>query len=169
MRARRIRRGATLIEVATASLIFVLMLTGLVAVGMQAGWGWASGASQVMVNDASSTAIQAIARDVRNGIRCSVSADGKQATVTMPYVNSEGDYDRYTDGNQITYYVSSGTLMRQVGSAAATALARNVTSVSFQALTGKLLIQITSQRRNGNRSAATTLSTQVAFRNDNSS
>jgi hypothetical protein len=163
---RKRRRGATITEVATASTIFVLMLGGLVSIGMQASTGWATGTSQVMADDAASTAVQAITRDVRDGLSCAVNIGGDEVTVTLPEINAQGDYDRYTSGVQVRYYLSGGKLYRQAGVASATVLCRNVSSVRFEQTAGKIAMRITSQKQNGNRSATTTLTTEVGLRNE---
>jgi len=162
----RSRRGATLAEVATASMVFLLMLGGLVSIGVQASNGWANGTSEVMADDSASSALQAITRDVRNGLRCTVNEAHSEVTVTMPYVNAQGDYDRYNDGSDVKYYVSAGKLYRQAGVSSPTVLSRNVTSIQFVDSGGELQVQITCQRQNGNRSATTVLTTQVGLRNE---
>ena len=163
---RSSRRGATLPEVLTASAIFLMMLGGLISVGSEASVGWANGASRVMADDSASSAIQVMTSEVRAGLRLTVNAAGTEATVVMPYVNAQGDYDRFTDGGSVRYYASSGKLYRQVGTTGPTVLSRNVARARFEDAGGRLQIEIVSERHNGNRSATTTLTTQIALRND---
>jgi hypothetical protein len=160
------RRGASLTEVVTASTVFMLLLGGVVGIGVQASNGWARGTSQVMADDAASSALQAITRDVRDGVSCVVGSSGAEITVTMPLVNSQGDFDRFETGDQVRYYLSSGKLYRQAGITSARVLARNVTSIRFQDLGGRISVEITSQRQSGNRTSTTRLTTQISLRNE---
>lgn len=166
MKIRSMRRGATLAEVATASSVFVLMLGGLVSIGVHASDGWANGTSQVMADDSASTAIQAISRDVRDGIDCEVNESSTEVEVQLPEINAQGDYNRFEVGSEVRYYLYGGKLYRQVDGGASSVLTRNVTAVRFEELAGKLHIEITSEKVNGNKSWRTTLKTQVAMRNE---
>jgi hypothetical protein len=160
------RRGATIAEVLVASAVLLLMLGGVVSIGVQSSDGWAMGTSQVLADDSASSALQAITRDVRDGISCVVNTAKTEATVTLPEINAQGDYDRFSDGSIVRYYLSAGKLYRQVDGGIATVLTRNVTAVRFEELAGKIQLEITRQKQNGNRSATTTLKTQVALRNE---
>ncbi len=166
--ARSTRRGAGLVEVIVVSGLFVVLLFGLVTVGVNAASQYATDSSKMMADSDASMALQSIARDVRNGIRATVSSDGRSITVVMPVVNTQGDYDRYAEGSLARYFLNTTTkrLCKQVGTNTPTTLGDNITDVQFTASGSEIGISLTARMRNGGKTKQTVLSTNVALRNE---
>jgi hypothetical protein len=148
------------------STMFAMSLTGLVSVGVTAGTQWSIGSSRMMADNNASLALQSCARDIRDGLRATVSTNGRELTVVMPAVNLEGDFDRLTDGDVIRYYLSNGLLFRQRGTRTPIVLGKNLTALQFEVDRTKISIQLTTQQKNGNRVGETTLNTEVTLRNE---
>lgn len=161
----RSRRGVSLPEVITAAAMFFVLLTGLVTMSLNSGLEWCYGTAKIRADDSASLAIQDLAREIRNGTSATVDTTGTQLTVQFPATNSQGDFDRDTAGTVYRYYLSSGRLCRQQGSASAVVLARNVTGLRFGVDGDEVSLQVTSQQQAGSRSGTTSLNTRVALRN----
>ena len=166
MKRARMRRGATLPEALIVSSLLVILLTGMVTVSVDASGQWSRSTSKMMADNDASLTLQRLARDVRDGTTASVNTGGTELTVTLPQVNSEGDFDRYTPGASVRYYLSSGTLYRQQGTGAAQALGSKVTAVRFAVDGAEVGLQLTTRQQNGTKGKETTLSTQIALRNE---
>lgn len=161
---RSTRRGMSLVEVVIAIGLFMLMVSGLVALTVTSANAWSSNSSQMMADGSASTAIQLLAQEVRAGLRASINTGGTQLTVIPPRVNAEGDYDRTVEGAPVTYYLSGTNLCRQQGTATKL-LARRVTSVSFSVAGTDVTIQLNTRQQVGSRPKDATLTTHVALRN----
>lgn len=163
---RHFRRGITIPEVITSSVLFVLLLAGLLSIGVQASSQWSRGTSRVIVDDAASMAVQAIARDVRDGLSCTTNGDGAEVTVVMPLVNAQGDFDRFTDGVAVRYYRSGTTLYRKPGEGTPQVLGKRISRVHFAVEDGRLVIELTTRQQLGARVEETQLATQISLRNE---
>jgi hypothetical protein len=162
----KLRRGVSITEAVVASFVFMIMLAGLVGMGVNAMNQWSFGSSKVMADNDAILALQALSRDVRGGIRATVDANGTTLSVVMPAVNSQGDYDRFTDGVTVNYYAQNGKLWRQSGVASATVLAKKINSATFAVSGSQIQIRTTSTQQYGTRSGNTTLTTQITLRNE---
>jgi hypothetical protein len=160
------RRGATLPEVLTVSAMLVMLLSGVVTMGVNASTEWSNGSSKLIADNDASLALQALGRDVRDGIRASTDSTGSTLYVVLPYVNGQGDFDRFVDGDTVQYYLSSGNLFRKQGTAGADLLAENVTGLVFSVDGSVVDIQLTSRKQMGTKTGVTTLNTQVMLRNE---
>jgi hypothetical protein len=163
MKPRSMRRGSSVTEVILMSGIMFLMLAALVTLSINIGRQWASGSSKMMSDGSASLALQTVAQEIRDGIRASVS--GGTLTVVMPYVNAQGDYDRYTDGTSVQYYLSGGKLYRQRGSATPSVVSTRVTAVAFTVNGEQVTLQMTAKRTSGTKTSTSTYRTQVTLRN----
>lgn len=160
------RRGITLPEVITTAALFMLLLTGLISMSLGASKGYSADSSKMMADDTVSTGLQAMAKEVRGGLRYSVNEAGNSLAVVMPYVNDQGDYDRTRDGDTIQYYLSSGNLYRKRNTENARVVGRNVSSLKFTKNGIELGIQMTCSQQVGTRTSVTTMNTQVTLRNE---
>ena len=160
------RRGVSIVEAVISSFVLVIMLVGLAGMGVNALNQWSFGSSKVLADNDAVLALQNLSREVRAGVRATVSQDLGTLTVVMPYVNGQGDYDRFRDGVTVRYYSSDGKLWRQSGTASATALSKKVNWVSFSANGSQIQIQVNSRQQYGRRVGDTTLTTQVTLRNE---
>jgi hypothetical protein len=161
-----LRRGVSITEAVIASFVFMIMLAGLVGMGVNAMNQWSFGSSKVMADNDAVLALQALSREVRSGIRASVDSTGGHLTVVMPYVNSQGDYDRFRDGLTVRYYSQNGKLWRQSGVASATVMAKKINWVSFAMNGSQVQIRTNSTQQYGTRTGNTTLTTQITLRNE---
>ncbi|HEU4752640.1 MAG TPA: hypothetical protein VFU47_05980 [Armatimonadota bacterium] len=151
------------------SISFVLLLSGLVAMGVTAGKQWAYGSSKLIADGDASMAIQKLANEIRDGKRIDTAASTSSTLVVVfPLKNATtGDYDRFTDGTTYKYFLSGGNLVRQQGTNPTTVIARAVNTVSFT-YSGNNQVQITlrTQKQMGTRTGVTTYVTQVSLRNE---
>jgi hypothetical protein len=153
------------VEVIVSSVIFVLMLVGLVGMTISAVNQWSFGSSKVLADNDAVLAMQLLSNEVRSGIRAYTDTSGGTLSVVIPTVNSQGDYDRFTEGATVRYYVSNSKLMRQQGVATATVLAKKINSVVFAVNGSQVDIQANSRQQSGTKIGDTTLKTQVNLRN----
>lgn len=163
---RKLRRGVTLAEVVVAAFVFLLMLSGLVGMGISALNQWSFGSSKVMADNDAVLAMQLLSSEIRNGIRASTDTSGGTLSVVLPAANSVGDYDRFTEGVTVRYYVLNGKLMRQQGVATAAVLARKINSVKFAVNGAQVEVQTNSRQQYGTKIGDTTLKTQITLRNE---
>lgn len=159
------RRGATLPEIIITAGLFLLLLTALVAMSMGASKSYSLDSSKMMADDSASVAVQSMVREIRAGLRTSLS-DSSSLTVVLPYVNEQGDYDRTRDGDTIYFYLSDGKLFRKRNVEDARMLARGITLLEFSKNGKELAIKVTTQQQIGTRMATTTLDSQVVLRNE---
>jgi Tfp pilus assembly protein PilV len=159
------RRGVTITEVVIASFIFLLLLTGLVGMSMNALSQWSHGSSKVSADNDAVAAMQRLTTEIRSGSRAYSGSGGGVLTLVMPSVNAQGDYDRFTDGATVYYYASNGRLWRYANGSAAV-IAKKINWVSF-AVNGSLVqIRTNSRQQLGTKIGDTTLTTQVTLRNE---
>lgn len=162
----RTRRGATLIEILVVSALFLTLLSSLLTMGMTATTGYSANSSKMMADDNASLALQRMTQEIRSGLRVTVDANAEGVTVVMPRVNSEGDYDRFSDGIQVRYYLEGGRLYRKQGLGTPTIAGRNVSAARFSMEGTQLDIELTCSQKIGTRQGTTTLATEVTLRNE---
>jgi hypothetical protein len=166
-RFARARRGTTLLEVATVSLLFVTLLGGMVTMGINTAGQYSRDSSRMMADGDASLALQALSRDARNGIRASVNTGGTELTIVMPVVNAAGDYDRFVEGASVRYYLNTTTrkLFRQQGTNAARVLGSNITAVSFAVNGPQVQVTLTARQQHGSKAKQSVLKSQITLRN----
>jgi len=118
------------------------------------------------VDNSASLALQSLAEEARAGIRAYTNTSGTELTVVLPATNSQGDYNRFVEGSSIRYYLSNGSLCRQVGTATPTVIGRRLTSSSFTVNGPQVRLRLSAQQRIGSRMEQTVLTTQVTLRNE---
>ena len=162
------RRGFNLVEVIIAAGILTFILAGIIATGIASSTQWAISKTKTSADNDASLALQRLTEEVRAGIKASVSSDSKTLTITMPAVNSAGDYDRYTNGAIWSFYASNGKLYRKIGTGTATRLGNNITGASFAlgAGTAQVVATVTSRQYQGSRYGETSYTTTISLRND---
>jgi len=164
-RLHRTRRGISIPEVVIATFCLVLMLTGLVGMTVNGLKQWSFGSSKLMADNDAVLAIQALSNEIRSGIRAYTDTAGTTLTVVLPSVNAQGDYDRFSEGSSVSYYVSSGKLWRKVGTASATVLSRKINTVKFVVDGALVKVTTNSRQQYGTKVGDTTMSTQITLRN----
>jgi hypothetical protein len=164
------RRGSTVPEMVIVSVAFVLLLTGLVATGVNSAKEYAYGSSKLQADNNASLGLQELANEVRDGIRASVCTERDHLTVTFPVKNAAGDYDRYVDGQTFTYGVYNGYLYRVSGGWAYTSssqvLSKGVESVRFAVNGTQVQIELVARKQVGNKTSSSTFRTQVTLRKE---
>jgi hypothetical protein len=163
----KFRRAFSVTEALTASTVLVFVLSGVFAVGIGSAREWASDTSRMVSDNDASLAIQTLSKDVQAGLSASVGTAGSSLTIVLPLVNAQGDYDRYLNGNTVTYThdATAQLLYRRVNGGTAQAIARRVTSVQF-ALNGQRVTFILHSRKQvGPKVSTTVLTTEVYLRN----
>jgi len=148
-----------------ATLVFLLMLTGLIGMSSNALAQWSFGSSKVNADNDAVVAMQKLTTEIRSGTRAMATSNGSVLALVMPAVNAQGDYDRFTEGATIYYYVSSGKLWR-LGGGNATVIAKKINWVSFAVNGSQVQIKTNSRQQIGTKIGDTTLTTQVLLRNE---
>jgi hypothetical protein len=163
----RMRRGVSITEMLTASFAFLLLLMGLVMLSNSTMRSWSFGTSKMTADSAVTLAMQKLQKALRDGRTASVDADGK-LTVVYPYVNAQGDYDRYTAGASTSYYfdASTGFLYQQPAGGAATVIGSRLTAVTFSVSGPQIDISLTAFQQNGRFGGSTTLNSSVYLHNE---
>jgi hypothetical protein len=161
-----LRRGVTLVEVLSAAGMLALLTITVLSLSMNVSAEWANGTSQMMADNDASLAIQAMGREIRDGLRASVSNSGTQLNVVFPAVTNTGDFDTFTEGATVQYYFSNGFIYRRIGAGTPMKVAKNVISAQFEANGPQVGIRVTARQQQGTKIRSTTLRTQVALRNE---
>lgn len=162
---RRHRRGTTITEVVIASFVFLILLTGLVGMSMNALSQWSYGSSKLNADNDAVVAMQKLTTDVRSGTRALTSGSGSVLALVLPVINAQGDYDRFTEGSTVYYYVSSGKLWK-LANGNATVIGKKINWVSFAVNGSQVQIRTNSRQQVGTKIGDTTLTTQVTLRNE---
>ncbi len=92
MKRRRTQRGATLVEVLTASSISaIVIVTGILTFlfGMSS---WLKGQARIEVETESQRAIRVIAQELREAMAVSIDGDGLGLTYRLPEKDADGDF-----------------------------------------------------------------------------
>jgi hypothetical protein len=155
----------SVIEAATSTAILVLMVTGLLGLLRMGGVEFGQNLAKMTTDDSASLGMQRLCADIRDGLTASTANNGADLYVTVPVVNTEGDYDRFAAGGTNHYYLAGGKLCRQQGASAPVAVGRNISSVSFSVAGSQVTAQLTTSKRGGLTGLTTTLSGQVSLRN----
>lgn len=96
MRARsnqaRRRRGATLVEVMTAAVFSVLVLTGAFATLLSGSGAWIRGGGSMDAESTAQRAIRRISSELRQAMAVAVDPGGMGVTYRMPVVDGDGNY-----------------------------------------------------------------------------
>lgn len=90
--ARRLRRGASLIEVVTASTISVLVLTATVLTMFVSSAAWIRGQSRIEAEGDAQKAVRAITQQLREAWQVVVDANGQGLTYIYPLRDATGAY-----------------------------------------------------------------------------
>lgn len=92
MKRHRTQRGATLVEVLTASSISaIVIVTGILTFlfGMSS---WLKGQARIEVETESQRAIRVIAQELREAMAVSIDGDGLGLTYRLPEKDADGDF-----------------------------------------------------------------------------
>lgn len=171
MRKLRTKSGFTLAEMIVAMGIFALVSIALGAMITQSIKGWSSGTSQANADSAASLVIHKLWQDVRVGSSAEVTSGELNVTVPTLITDASGEtyYDTTTAGTVYRYYLSSGILYRQIGSATATVYARSIKEITFTAGGDTVGVSVTSEDQVGTSSSSEECTTQIVLRNFTSS
>lgn len=92
MKQRRKQRGVTIIEVAFASGISVMVLFAAVTTLLVGLGGWARGQGRIDAEAGSQAAVRAITSELREAMTVTVDSGGTGLTYRMPARDGSGDY-----------------------------------------------------------------------------
>lgn len=92
LRTHRKRRGATLVEVVTASTISVLVLTGAYAALLSGSNTWIKGSGTMDAEATAQRAVRRIANELRQAMSVTVDPDGNGLSYRMPVIDGNGNY-----------------------------------------------------------------------------
>lgn len=88
----RKRRGATLLEVITATGLSSMMLFGALSVFLHGSASWLRGTAKINVNEDAQGAVRAITQELREAMSVAVDGDGLGLSYRLPQVDGNGDY-----------------------------------------------------------------------------
>lgn len=91
-RVHRKRKGASLVEVVTASTISVLVLTGAYAALLSGSKTWIKGSGAMDAEATAQRAVRKIANELRQAMSVTVDANGLGLSYRMPVVDGNGSY-----------------------------------------------------------------------------
>ncbi|MBI3911689.1 MAG: hypothetical protein HY320_12260 [Armatimonadetes bacterium] len=157
------RRGISLIELLAALSFATLISTGVVGLSLSASKQWSRDTAKTIADDHISLALQNAVRRISDGKSASVS--NGVLYVTMPYVNSNGDYDRFKDGQTFSFSVQNGTLYRTDSNGVKELLGRNIASATFTASSATVGISLTSNKQTGTDQMQASVSSSTTLRN----
>ena len=86
------RRGATLLEVMTASMLTLLVLGSVLAVMYSGMRSWVSGQGHIEAEMDGSQAIRRLAMELREAMAVTVASDGQSLTYRLPRRNASGAF-----------------------------------------------------------------------------
>jgi hypothetical protein len=153
----------TLVEVMIVLGIISMLTSALMSLFITSLWSWDRGSAKGPADTTASIALQKVARAIDEGMSATVS--GGQLTVQLPAVNNEGDYDRTTNGNTVTIYLTGTTLYEQINAGTATVLSKNISAATFTYSSGTVTVTLTAQYQTGERAMTTQMSQVVELRN----
>lgn len=150
-----------------ASFTFLLLLMGLVMLSNSTMRSWSFGTSKMTADASATFALQKLQKALRDGRTASVDANGI-LTVVYPYINAQGDYDRYTAGSSTSFWFDSSTgfLYQQPAGGTATVIGSKLTAVSLSAAGPQIDVSITARQQNGRFPGTTTLNSSVYLHNE---
>ena len=165
----RSRRGSTLLEILAVAGLLVTLLSGLVSLGITAAGEYSRGSSRMMADNLTSLTLQKLVRDMHDGLSATVKSS-TEVVIVRPAVNGEGDYDRFSTGVSVRYFLSNGTLYRQAGTNTATVLGRDVSLLQFVSEANtfgtRLKITLACKQQHGSKVKESSLTTHVTLRNE---
>ena len=147
--------------VSIAGIAFVALLTHSLR-------AWSAGTSEEEATSSATIALQKLANDIRDGKATVISSDQHTITVTFPRLmtdpnNDESVYDpSSSDLVTRSYYVSSGNLVRKIGSDI-TILARGISEITFGASGG--IVNATIVQPFGSNDKTYIVRSQISLRN----
>lgn len=86
------RRGATLIEVMTAAVFSVLVMTGAFAALLSGSSAWLRGGGTMNAEATAQRAVRKVANELRQAMVVTVDGDGRGLDYRMPMVDNGGNY-----------------------------------------------------------------------------
>jgi hypothetical protein len=86
------RKGATLVEVLTASTISVLVLAGAYAALLSGSWTWLRGSGALDANASAQRAVRKVASELRQAMSVTVDGNGLGLSYRMPVIDGNGNY-----------------------------------------------------------------------------
>jgi type II secretory pathway pseudopilin PulG len=162
-RSQRCHSGVTLVEVMVVLGILTALTSALFSLLISSLWSWDRGSSKGQSDTTASIALQKVARAIADGKSASVASG--QLTVQLPLVNNQGNYDRTSNGNTITVYLTGTTLYERVNSGTAVSLSTDITAASFAVSNGSVTLTLTARGQTGKNVMTTQFSQVVALRN----
>lgn len=91
-RVRRVRRGATTLEVLTAASISTIVLFASILAFLSGMGSWAKGSARIAAESRSQQAIRAISQQLREAMSVTVDEDGRGLSYRFPRTDSSGNY-----------------------------------------------------------------------------
>lgn len=132
MRKRRLTRGASLVEVTTASalgVVTIMTAVGLLIMGMAS---WVRGESRILAESQSQRAVRIIAQELREAMMVAVDSDGAGLTYRLPSRDSSGTFTVPTTWDGITRRIElRGENLVVTGPQGDRVIARNVSRTDF--------------------------------------
>lgn len=86
------RRGATLLEVLTATGLSSMLLFGALSVFLHGSASWLRGTARITVNEDAQGAIRTMSQELREAMSVIVDADGNGLSYRLPEVDGDGAY-----------------------------------------------------------------------------
>lgn len=132
MRKHRLQRGASLVEVTTASALGVMAVmtaVGLLVMGMAS---WVRGESRIQAESQSQRAIRIISQELREAMMVAVDSDGAGLTYRLPRRDSSGTFTVPTTWDGVTRRIElRGENLVVTGAEGERIIARNVSRTDF--------------------------------------
>jgi hypothetical protein len=89
---KRIRRGATLIEVLTAAGMSTMVMFGVILALLSGMKSWAQGESKIVAEQGSQQAVRQISVELREAMSVTVDAGGNSLSYRLPQKDGNGNY-----------------------------------------------------------------------------
>lgn len=114
---RRIRRGATTLELLTAATITTFALAGVVNVLFNGSASWAKGMNRLGAETQAQMAVRLVCDQLRQAMGASVDADGMGVVFMYPQKNSQGTYIIPSTWDGVTRHIryANGNITLQTG------------------------------------------------------
>lgn len=166
---RRPRRdaGFTLLEMLVSMAVLTMLGGAFVAIIIHTIQGWSSGTSRAIADSAAFVAVAKLSADVRVGTAASVVSGELRVTVPPLVTDANGEkyYDPSSTCTTYRYYLSGGSIYRQIGSATATVFARDVSAVTFSVAGDLVSVAVTGSNRTGMSQSQRESSAHIVLRN----
>ena len=156
-----------MVDTIVAAAILTLVCMTLAMLISHSIKGWSFGTSRAYADNSAAVAVERLWQDARVGQSASVVSG--QLQVTVPTLITDGNGESYYNttgaGTIYSYYVSSGNLMRRIGSGTPTVLARDVSTATFS-VTGKVItLSVTGSNQVGMSKSVQVRSAEIILRN----